>query len=165
MIAADPGMPDADSVVRVSRTLSATPASVFDAWVNPARLRRWWAGGERIVRIHDLDPRVGGAWRISFDTPDGNQFEMRGVYREVRPTERLSFSWTATRNGEAGAPSLVVIDFAPAGAGTLLTIAHHLPADAPDAASARPGWESSLSRLARLIDTAGLDANGDRRHD
>ena len=165
MIAANLNTPDADSVVRVSRTLSAAPAAVFDAWVNPAKLRRWWAGEQRIVRIHDLDARVGGAWRISFDTPEGNHFEMRGVYQEVAPPQRLSFSWTAARNGEAGARSMVVIEFAPAESGTLLTIAHHLPADAPDAASVRPGWESSLNRLTRLIDADDLDADGDPADD
>ena len=65
MIAANLNTPDGDSVVRVSRTLSAAPATVFDAWVNQAKLQRWWAGEERVVRIHDLDARVGGAWRIS----------------------------------------------------------------------------------------------------
>lgn len=152
MIAANLNAPEADGVVRVSRMLPAAPATVFDAWVNPAKLQRWWAGEQRIVRIHDLDVRVGGAWRISFDTPEGNHFEMQGVYHEVAPPQRLSFSWTAARNGEAGAQSTVVIEFAPAISGTLLTVVHHLPADAPDAASVRPGWESSLNRLAHLID-------------
>lgn len=160
MIAANLNAPDADGLVKVSRTLPAPPAAVFDAWINPAKLRRWWAGAERIVRIHDLDVRVGGVWRISFDTPEGNHFEMQGVYREVTPTERLSFSWTAARNGEAGTQSLVVIEFAPAESGTHLTIAHHLPADASDAASVRPGWESSLNRLGRLIEADGF---GDAR--
>ena len=159
MIAANRNTPEADGVVRVSRTLSAAPETVFDAWVNPEKLQRWWAGEQRIVRIHDLDVRVGGAWRISFDTPEGNHFEMQGVYHEVTPPARLSFSWSAARNGESGTSSMVVVEFVPAESGTLLTIAHHLPPDAPDAASVQPGWESSLNRLTRLIDANGEQAN------
>ncbi|MEL6965363.1 MAG: SRPBCC domain-containing protein [Pseudomonadota bacterium] len=141
--------------VRVSRTLKARPDVVFDAWVNPDKLQRWWAGENRLVEIHALDVRIGGEWRIAFATPDANHYEMGGVYQEVSRPEKLSFSWTVTANGRRSETSLVVIDFAAEGEGTMLTVAHHLHDGSKAIDSVGAGWKRSLGTLVRVVDGSG----------
>ena len=47
--------------------------------------------------ICEIDLRVGGAWHFVWREPDGKPLEMRGVYREIVPFERLvnTESWGA----------------------------------------------------------------------
>jgi uncharacterized protein YndB with AHSA1/START domain len=39
--------------------------------------------------VCEIDLRPGGAWRFIWRRSDGSQLEMGGVYREVKPPERL----------------------------------------------------------------------------
>ncbi len=41
----------------------------------------------------ETDARVGGLNRIVARSPDGEQHEVSGTYREVVPNEKLVFTW------------------------------------------------------------------------
>ena len=41
----------------------------------------------------EADVRVGGRYRIVVRTPDGEEHDVSGVYREVVPNEKLVFTW------------------------------------------------------------------------
>jgi uncharacterized protein YndB with AHSA1/START domain len=41
----------------------------------------------------EIDARIGGRFRVSFNTEDGEYYEVGGLYREMVPGERLVFSW------------------------------------------------------------------------
>ncbi len=75
---------------------------------------RLGAGGYRL--------RVGGRYRISFDSEDGEYHQVGGVYREVMPNQRLVFSWAWHSTPER--ESQVTVSLQPDGAGTLLTLHH-----------------------------------------
>jgi uncharacterized protein YndB with AHSA1/START domain len=74
----------------------------------------------------DIDLRVGGRYRISFNAK-GTYNEVGGVYREVVPNQRLVFSWAWHSTPER--ESLVTISMKPEGSGTLLTFLHEQFAD------------------------------------
>jgi len=66
-----------------SRLLDASPAKVFDALTDPARLARWW--GPRGFRntFEVCEPRSGGAWRYTMHGPDGRDFRNESVFTRV----------------------------------------------------------------------------------
>jgi uncharacterized protein YndB with AHSA1/START domain len=83
------------TVLRVERTVNAPPQVLFDAWTSREVLRRWWpAGADWQTPVAEVDPRVGGRLRLVMRSPDGEEFGGSGEYVELRPPERLAFTWT-----------------------------------------------------------------------
>src|SRR5262245_9173501 len=108
----------------LKRRLNARPEKVYAAWIDPEKLAQWWgpAGTPTDSTRADMDVRVGGRFRVSFKTADGEHHEVGGVYREVVPGRRLVFSWAWHSTPER--ESLVSIDLSSDRDGTLLTLHH-----------------------------------------
>ena len=106
----------------LTRRLRARPEKVYAAWTEPENLMQWFgpAAVTPGTTRAELDVRVGGRYRISFNNAKGEHNEVGGVYREVVPNERLLFSWAWHSTPER--ESLVTVSLKPDGAGTLLTL-------------------------------------------
>jgi hypothetical protein len=56
-------------------------------------ITRWFGPAQAECLHAEADPRVGGRFRVIFRTPDGEEHDVSGVYREVVPNEKLVFTW------------------------------------------------------------------------
>jgi uncharacterized protein YndB with AHSA1/START domain len=132
----------------LERRIKAAPAKVYAAWTDPEKIRRWWGPDQGPTTRAETDVRVGGRFRVCFRTMDGGEHEVVGVYREVVPDRRLAFTWNWVSAPER--ESLVTVEVAPDGEGTLLTLTHEeiVPDTAHDYVR---GWSGSLDKLARLF--------------
>jgi uncharacterized protein YndB with AHSA1/START domain len=97
----------------------------------------------------ELDVRVGGRYRISFNNAKGEHNEVGGVYREVVPNERLQFTWAWHSTPER--ESLVTVSIKPDGAGTLLTFHHEQFADEAARDNHQRGWTEFLANLENYV--------------
>jgi uncharacterized protein YndB with AHSA1/START domain len=93
----------------------------------------------------ELDVRVGGCFRVSFSTDDGEYHEVAGIYREVAPEERLVFSWAWHSTPER--ESQVTVSLTPDGDGTWLTLRHEQFFDQAACDGNARGWGGSLDKL------------------
>jgi uncharacterized protein YndB with AHSA1/START domain len=141
---------DAEPAERPSLTLkrrfNAAPEKVYAAWADPQKLVRWFGPGsveEGSVRA-DIDLRVGGRYRISFNS-NGTYNEVGGVYREVVPNQRLVFSWAWHSTPER--ESLVTISIKPEGSGSLVVFNHAQFVDAAARDNHERGWTEFLGKL------------------
>jgi uncharacterized protein YndB with AHSA1/START domain len=106
------GTTSADTRLRVSQTIRATPERLFRAWTDPEQLARWWrmdTPGWTFAGA-SMDLRVGGAYRFSMTAPDGRTHTARGVYREVIPPTRLAFTWEWDDPAHRIGDTLVVVE-------------------------------------------------------
>jgi uncharacterized protein YndB with AHSA1/START domain len=79
-----------DREVVFTRVFHAPRRLVFEAWTNPKHVTRWMLGPEGwTMPVCEIDLRPGGEWHFVWRRTNGTQMEMRGVYREVVPPERL----------------------------------------------------------------------------
>jgi uncharacterized protein YndB with AHSA1/START domain len=79
-----------DRVIMVTRVVDAPRRLVFDAHTNPKHVPHWMTGPDGwIMPTCEIDLRVGGAWRFVWRQSDGTEMEMRGVYQEIVPPERI----------------------------------------------------------------------------
>jgi uncharacterized protein YndB with AHSA1/START domain len=135
----------------LKRRLNAPPEKVWAAWTDPKKIAHWFGPSDTkddSVRA-ELDVRVGGHFRASFNTADGEYHQVGGVYREVVPNERLVFSWAWHSTPER--ESLVTVSLKPDGTGTLLTLHHEQFFDQAAADGHRNGWTGSLDKLEKYI--------------
>jgi glutathione S-transferase len=136
-------------VLEVAHRFAAPRERVFEAWTNPEVLRRWWSASDTPAAEIDLEP--GGAYRFSMRTDSGDVHTVYGTYREVRPPERLSFTWSWEEGPDqvmAGSEnSLVVVDFLEDGDGTLVKLTHTGFASEEIRGMHEHGWNAVLGRL------------------
>lgn len=133
----------------LNRVLAAPRDVVFRAFVEPERMKLWWAPrGFRMLSCA-LDLREGGAWRmrIKSDETGAVQTEV-GTYREIREPERLVFThaWLRT-NGTLTPPTLVTVTFAERRGQTEVSFMQSDFHSQEFCRSHEDGWSSSLEQL------------------
>ncbi len=146
--------PSDDREIVIIRFYDAPRAAVFKAWTDPKILQQWWGPKGFTNPVCEVDPRVGGSWRIVMRAPDGTEYPCGGVYREIVEPQRLVFTNIATDNdGKPILDGLTTVTFEDGGGKTKLTLrtgARALVAYAADyLAGMEVGWSQSLNRLAQ----------------
>jgi uncharacterized protein YndB with AHSA1/START domain len=141
------------SELRLARRFDASRERVFEAWTDPALLRRWWAavqGWDTAVAEVDLRPR--GRYRLSMrDRDHGVEYTVGGEYVEIRPPERLVYTWTWEGDAEimrGSEGTLVEVDFLEDGDCTEVVLTHRGFADERIRDLHGEGWSGCLDNLA-----------------
>ena len=133
----------------LKRRLAAPPPKVYAAWTDPKKIGRWM-GPEGIETLSaEADARVGGRYRFTMRSPDGETHDVSGVYREVVRNERLVFTWAWRSTPER--ESLVTVALKPDGDGTLLTLTHEQFFDETARDHHRSGWSGALDKLEKYV--------------
>lgn len=137
----------------LSRTLRATPGQVFDAWVDPNILVKWWGPQGFTTPEIELDVREGGAWTTVMQSPQGSRHHVSGVYKVIDRPKRLVFTWAWTQDdGSRGHETEVELTFADQGGTTLMTMVQKVFAEVEHRNNHEGGWTSSFDKLAALFD-------------
>jgi uncharacterized protein YndB with AHSA1/START domain len=130
--------------VVVRRRIAASPAELFDAWLDPQALAIWMRPSGIRRTTATTDARVGGRYEILMEG-EQTTHPHHGVYQLIDRPRRLVFTWIS--NATEGRETLVTVDFQPRGELTEVVITHErLPEGA--SASHTEGWTSALARLA-----------------
>lgn len=133
----------------MKRRLNASPAEVFQAWIDPELLVRWF--GPENVKAMDaqVDPRIGGGYRVVMVEDNGERHEVSGRYHDVVENERLVFDWSWVTTPER--VSRVTVTFKPDGEATILTLLHEKLFDEQAVKGHAHGWTGSLVKLEALF--------------
>ncbi len=136
----------------VERAIDAERETVFRAWIEPARLARWWGPRGFTNPVCEIDARDCGSMRVEMRGPDGTVYPMAGVFGEIVANEKLIFL-TAALNDD-GHPLFEMENTATFSAhrgGTILRLVSRLvswwPEAPPNLDAMQEGWEQSLDRL------------------
>ena len=133
----------------LKRRLKASPAKVFAAWTDPEKIKRWMGPGEVKVVHAESDARVGGRYRWHMKSPEGDEHDVSGVYREIVADKKLVFTWAWKSAPEQ--ETLVTVVLKPDGDGTLLTLTHEQFADEESRDGHNRGWNGALEKLEKLF--------------
>lgn len=71
-----------------SRLVPASPAEVFAAMSDPARVARWWGPAGFANTIHRFEFRPGGSWLLTMHGPDGKDYPNESRFTRIE-TDRL----------------------------------------------------------------------------
>jgi uncharacterized protein YndB with AHSA1/START domain len=126
-------------VIRISRALPAEPERVWQALTDPAALCSWFWPESAFGTTAEVD--LGEGYRI--DGPKAG-LSLTGRYLTVDPPKRLVMTWQWA--GEDGG-TMVRIELAPDGEGTVLTLTHEGFADGTTRDEHVRGWSDCLARL------------------
>ena len=136
----------------IKRRFKAPPAKGYAAWTDPEKVKGWMGPGEVKAKSAESDLRVGGRYRWVMVAPSGQELDVRGVYREIVPNEKLVFTWSWLSAPER--ESLVTVLLKPDGDGTLLTLTHEQFFDEDARDQHNNGWNGALDKMEKLVAVA-----------
>jgi len=143
--------------IELQRRFRASPERVFRAWTQPSALREWWCPPGWIADDVELDLRVGGSYRIRMSrVGDRRLVAVCGQFLDVRPPERLVYTWRWEGAFTHLPETLVTLELRGAETDTLLTLRHQKFSDAAILQQHRTGWIAACNRLDRLVTEPGL---------
>jgi uncharacterized protein YndB with AHSA1/START domain len=142
----------------IKRRFNAPPEKVYGAWTDPEKITRWFGPAQAECLHAEAAPRVGGRFHLIFRTPDGEEHDVSGVYREVVPNEKLVFTWAWRTMPER--ESLLSIALKRDGEGTLLTLLHEQFFDEAARDRHHFGWTGALDKLEALFARSLSPASG-----
>lgn len=140
------------STVRFHRVLRATPERIYRAFLDADALAKWLPPNGFIGKVHRLDAKVGGTYKMSFTNfTTGNSHSFGGEYLELKPHERI------VHTDKFDDPNLpgelrVTIDLKKVSVGTEVNIVQEGIPDVIPAEACYLGWQESLTLLAKLVE-------------
>jgi uncharacterized protein YndB with AHSA1/START domain len=135
-------------VLEITRIFEATTAEVFNAWLDR---EEWasWIGPEGVhCDVTQLEPNVGGRYRLTMYLSDGNMLRVGGTFKAIEPNKSFAFTW-----GREGDPreTLVTVKLRDLNGRTELTLRQEGLPTAADRDSHGKGWNSALNKLAAYL--------------
>ena len=139
------------STIRLHRVLPAAPERVYRAFLDADAMAKWLPPNGFTGRVHQIDPRVGGTYKMSFTNfTTGSSHSFGGEYLELVPNEKLRY---VDRFDDPGLPGemQVTVTIKAVSCGTELNITQEGVPDVIPAEGCYLGWQESLTQLAQLV--------------
>jgi uncharacterized protein YndB with AHSA1/START domain len=145
------------NTIRLHRVLRSPPERVYRAFLDPDALAKWLPPDGFTAKVHHMDARVGGTFRMSFTNfTTGQSHAFGGEYLELSPHERIRYT---DKFDDPNLPGVieVTVGLKKVSAGTEVNIAQEGVPDVIPVEACYLGWQDSLALLARLVEaeTAG----------
>jgi uncharacterized protein YndB with AHSA1/START domain len=145
-----------DEQILIEREFDAPKHLVYEAWITPELIQRWWHANRGEVTLVEIDARVGGSWRYVMVAGDGTEVGFHGVYREVVPNERIVstevYEGLPEGVSEADAATVNTVTFTESGGRTRLTLLIEARSKVSRDAIIDSGMEDGLQDALELLE-------------
>lgn len=142
----------ATGTVRLHRVLRASPERVYRAFLNADAMAKWLPPNGFTGRVHSLDAKVGGTFRMSFTnftTEKSHAFG--GEYLELIPSERICYT---DKFDDPNLPGVMTttVSLKAVSCGTDLGVVQEGIPNVIPVEACYLGWQESLALLAKLVE-------------
>lgn len=140
------------NTVRLHRVIKSTPDRLYRAFLDPDAMVKWLPPHGFTGKVHHMDARVGGSYRMSFTNFNtGSSHSFGGTYVELTPNTCIRYT---DRFEDPNMPGdmQVTISLTPVICGTELSIVQEGISESIPLAFCYLGWQESLAMLAQLVE-------------
>lgn len=138
--------------VRLHQILSAPPERVYRAFLDADAMSKWLPPNGFTGKVHEIDAREGGTYRMSFtNMTTGQSHSFGGTYLELKPNERIR---NTDRFDDPNLPGEMVttVSLKTVSVGTEVNIEQEGIPDKIPPEACYMGWQQSLALLALLVE-------------
>jgi uncharacterized protein YndB with AHSA1/START domain len=142
----------ATGTVRLHRVLRADAERVYRAFLEPDAITKWLPPYGFTCKVHQMDPAVGGTFRMSFSNfGTGTTHSFGGEYRELVPSEKIRY---VDRFEDPNLPGEMetTITLRAVSCGTEMHIVQQGVPEAIPVEVCYLGWQESLAQLTKLVE-------------
>jgi uncharacterized protein YndB with AHSA1/START domain len=147
----------ATNTVRIHRVLRAPPERIYRAFLDADAMAKWLPPNGFTGKVHHLDARVGGTYKMSFTNfTTGQSHAFGGAYLELVPHERIVHT---DRFDDPNLPGEMrtTVSLNKVACGTELGVVQEGIPDVIPPEACYLGWQESLSLLALLVEAEVKD--------
>jgi len=138
--------------VKLHRVLKAPPERVYRAFLDADANAKWLPPNGFTCKVHQLDARVGGTYRMSFTNfTTGGSHSFAGEYVELVPNERIRHTDKFDDPNLKGAMTTTIV-LKKVSTGTDLSVTQEGIPDAIPTEMCYLGWQESLDQLELLVE-------------
>jgi uncharacterized protein YndB with AHSA1/START domain len=142
----------ATNTIRLHRVLRAEPEKIYRAFLDPDAMVKWLPPNGFTAKVHHLDAKVGGRYKMSFrNFSTGNGHSFGGEYLELVPNERIRHTDEFDDPNLPGTMQLTV-SLKKVSCGTELSVVQEGVPDVIPPEACYLGWQESLVLLAKLVE-------------
>ena len=142
----------ASNTVRLHRVLRCPAERIYRAFIDPDAMNKWLPPNGFTGKVHSMDARVGGSYRMSFTNfGTGKSHAFGGKFIELAPNERIKYT---DRFEDPNLPGEMVttVTLRKVTGGTELTVVQEGIPEMIPTEMCYLGWQESLTLLARLVE-------------
>jgi uncharacterized protein YndB with AHSA1/START domain len=140
------------NTIRLHRVLRAPPERVYRAFLDADAMAKWLPPNGFTAKVHHMDARVGGTFRMSFTNfSTGASHAFGGEYLELTPHERIRYTDKFDDPNLPGEMQ-VTVTLRKVSVGTELNVEQAGVPDVIPVEACYLGWQQSLTLLARLVE-------------
>jgi len=140
------------NIIRLHRVLRATPERIYRAFLDPDAMAKWLPPNGFTGRVHHIDAKVGGTYKMSFTNfTTGHSHSFGGEYLELVPNERIRHTDKFDDPNLPGEMQTTVSLKQVSGGTELNVVQEGVPEVIPPEACYL-GWQESLTLLAKLVE-------------
>jgi uncharacterized protein YndB with AHSA1/START domain len=140
------------NTIRLHQVLRASPEKVYRAFLDADAMVKWLPPHGFTGKVHHLDARVGGNYKMSFTNfTTGHSHSFGGEYLELVPSARIRHTDQFDDPNMAGVMQTTV-SFDRVSVGTEVRIIQEGIPDAIPPEACYLGWQESLALLAQLVE-------------
>ena len=144
--------PTATGTVRFHRVLRAPAERIYRAFLDPDAMVKWLPPNGFTGKVHQIDARVGGTYKMSFKNfTSGNGHSFGGKYLELVPNERIRHTDKFDDPNLPGEMQ-VTVSLKKVFCGTELSIVQEGIPSAIPVEACYLGWQQSLQLLTQLVE-------------
>ena len=139
-------------IVKLHRVFKCGPERIYKAFIDPDAMAKWLPPNGFTGKVHEMDPRVGGRYRMSFTNfSTGSSHAFGGEFLEMVDNERLRYS---DKFEDANLPGDMetTIELKPVSVGTEVNITQTGIPDVIPVEACYLGWQESLKLLTMLVE-------------
>ncbi|BDU73431.1 SRPBCC family protein [Mesoterricola silvestris] len=138
--------------IRFHRVLRASPERVHRAFLDGDAMAKWLPPFGFICKVHHMDARVGGTYRMAFTNfGTGRTETFGGTFLELVPGERIRHT-DVFEDANLPGEMVTTVSLKAVSCGTELTIVQEGVPEAIPAEMCYLGWQESLAQLAHLVE-------------
>jgi uncharacterized protein YndB with AHSA1/START domain len=138
--------------IRLHRVLRAPPERIYRAFLEPDAMAKWLPPNGFTGKVHQLEARVGGTYKMSFTNfSSGHSHSFGGQFLELVPHERIRHTDTFDDPNLPG-KMVTTISLKAVSTGTELSIAQEGIPEAIPPEACYLGWQESLVLLGKLVE-------------
>jgi len=146
-----------ERTVVLTRLFDAPRERLFAAWTRAEHLRHWFGPRGFTIPSCEADARPGGVLRLCMRSPDGKDYWVRGVFRELEPPARVLIYCVADdEDGNLSLEETIEATFVEHGGGTKLSLKATASGSSARARAMlegmEEGWHQTVDRLPSALD-------------
>jgi len=140
------------STIRLHRVFKTTPERLYKAFINPEAMVKWLPPHGFTGKVHHMDAKVGGSYKMSFKNfTTGASHSFGGEYLELVPNERIRHT-DKFDDPQLSGEMQTTVTLKKVSCGTELHIVQEGIPEAIPVEACYLGWQESLTLLAQLIE-------------